>query len=66
MAGATEKPGSFTRPFRPITGDPQVRVLSEDQEVKRSAVPPIEVKVNQGKSSQKLTISDYEGGTSRS
>jgi hypothetical protein len=64
MAGATEKPGSFTRPWRLQDGDPKIRVLSEDEEVRRSSLPPIEVKVNAKKDSKQLSIAEYEQGTS--
>lgn len=66
MAGATDTKGGFTRPFRPITGDPEPRVLHGDEEIRRSSLPPIEVKVNQQKSSEKLDIGSYEKGTGRS
>ena len=64
MAGATDKSGSFTRPWRLEEGNPRVRVLSEDEELKRSALPPIEVKVNAKKDSKPLSIGEYEQGTS--
>ena len=57
--------GSWSKPFRPQTGDPQVRVLSETEELNRSALPPIEVKVNPDKASSRLDISAYERGTGR-
>lgn len=63
MAGATEKPGSSSRPWRLTPEEP--RVLSEDAEIKKSALPPIEVKVNPGKSTEKLNIGEYETGTGR-
>jgi hypothetical protein len=63
---AKEIQGGPNRGFRIQTGQPQERVYTVDQEIERSVLPPIEVKVNAKTDSKPLDIKTYEQGTGRS